>query len=261
MSRNAVVTLQIGEKTKMATENVQFNGDQAANVTAGGTEYAQQLLNMVIAAAPRIIGAAIILILGWLIGRFIGGIVTRLADRFEIDRALQKTPIGDIMGGTEQRIARILGKLAKWFIYALAVLAAADVLAIRTLSQWISQAVAYLPAFVGGLLIILLGFVLADFVGDAIERTTAATRYRYTSMFANAVRVFLYFIVLVVGLETMGVNVGILYTFAQALSWGLALGIGLAVAIAFGLGGQDYVRENISDWSSTAREKAKEDEE
>lgn len=245
----------------MPTRNIQSGGNQAGNVAAEGTQYLQQLAETVIAALPRIIGALLILLLGWILGRFIGGIVARMADRFGVDRAIQRTPLGDMMGGTEQAISRTFGMIAKWFVYALAILAAADVLAIATLSQWISQAVSYLPAFIGGLLIIMLGFIVADFIGDAMERTRAATEYAYTSIFANAVRMFLYFIAIVIGLETMGVDVGILYTFARALSWGLALGIGLAVAIAFGLGGQDYIRDNIDDWTSRARKKAREESE
>lgn len=241
----------------MVTERTQFVQDQAGNATASGTEYVQQLIDMVIAATPRILGALLILIIGWIVGRFFGGLVSRLADRFELDSAIQRTPIGSMLGGTEQAIARTLGKITKWFIYALAILAAADVLAISLLSQWLSQAVSYLPSFVGGLLIILLGFVVADFIADAIRRTEAATQFNYTGLFANAVRFFLYFIVLVIGLQTMGVAVGILYTFARALSWGLALGIGLAIAIAFGWGGKDYVRDNIDRWTDKAKEKAR----
>jgi len=67
-------------------------------------------------------------------------------------------------------------------------------------------------------------------------------------VFADGLRVFLYFVVTVIGLGTMGVDVQILNTFAQAAAWGLAAGIALAIGIAFGLGGRDYVATNIGDW-------------
>ncbi|WP_255195526.1 mechanosensitive ion channel family protein [Halorarius litoreus] len=197
---------------------------------------------------PQLVGALLILIVGWIVGRIVGGIVARVVDRVELDRLVMNTPIGRMLGGTEAAISRSLGRVTSYFIYALAILAAADALAVELLSEWISEAVSYLPAFVAGALIIILGFVLADFLADVVGNTETMTSVRYTELFADGLRVFLYFIAVVVGLDTMGVDVQILYLFSAAIAGGLALGLALAVGIAGGLGGRDYVAANISDW-------------
>ncbi|MDZ5811919.1 hypothetical protein U4E84_11255 [Halorubrum sp. AD140] len=150
-------------------------------------------------------------------------------------------------------MSRAFRTLARWFVYALAILAAADVLAIAILSEWINTAVSYLPAFVAGLLVIILGFVVADEVGDAIMRTQAATRTRYTSWFASGVQFFLYFVAIVIGLDTMGIDVDILFVFVRAISWGIAVALALGVGIAFGLGGKAYVEENIDRWARSGK--------
>ncbi len=202
--------------------------------------------------APRLIGALVILLVGWVVGRVAGGVVRRIADGVELDRLVLETPLGRILGGTERAASSAFGKLAKWFVYALAILAAANALAIPTLSEWISTAVSYLPAFIAGLLVIVLGFIVADFIGDIIERTRAATETVYTSWFANGARVFLYFTALVIGLDTMGIDVGILYVFARALSWGIAAAIAIGAGLSIGLGARDYVSENIGRWAGRA---------
>lgn len=197
---------------------------------------------------PRLVGALIILFIGWIIGRFAARVVQRLADGIELDRMVLETPLGRMLGGTEQAVSRAFGSLAKWFVYALAILAAANALAITLLSEWISIAVAYLPAFIAGLLVIVLGFIVADFIGDIIERMQLATESAYTSWFANGARMFLYFTAIVIGLDTMGIDVAILYVFARALAWGLAAAVAIGVGVAFGWGGKDYVSENIDRW-------------
>ncbi|WP_222919160.1 hypothetical protein [Natrinema sp. SYSU A 869] len=197
---------------------------------------------------PRLIGALVILAIGWVLGRVAAGVVRRLADGVELDRMVLETPLGRILGGTERAVSNAFGTLAKWFVYGLAILAAANALAIPTLSQWISAAVSYLPAFIAGLLVITFGFVVADFIGDAIERTRAATETAYTSWFATGARMFLYFTAIVIGLDTMGIDVGILYVFARALAWGLGAAIAIGAGVAFGWGGKDYVAENIDSW-------------
>ncbi|SIR31072.1 Conserved TM helix [Haladaptatus litoreus] len=205
-----------------------------------------------IALLPRLVGAIVILLIGWVIGRGVAAVVRRVADRIELDRMVLDTPLGRMLGGTESAVSGAFGKLAAWFIYALAILAAANVLAIATLSEWVATAVSYLPALIAGLLVIVLGFVVADFIGDAIMRTRAATHTAYTNWFASGTRMFLYFTAIVIGLDTMGIDVGILYVFARALAWGLAAAVAIGVGVAFGWGGRDYVANHIDGWMSSA---------
>ena len=223
-------------------------------------DFLEQTVADIVAFLPRLLGALVILVIGWIIGRVVAAAVRRVVDRAQIDRFVLDTPLGGALGGSEQAVSKTLGMIAAWFIYALAILAAADALAIEILSEWLTRAVSYLPAFIAGVLIIVLGFVLADFVGDMIERTRTTTGTSYTSWFATGVRVFLYFVVITVGLDTMGVDTEILYIFATALAWGLAaavaIGVGFGVAIALGWGGREYVRENVADWARRARERA-----
>lgn len=212
-------------------------------------EYLSDAIGTIVSFLPRLIGALIVLVIGWFIGVAVGKAVRALIDRSELDRAVLDTPLGRILGGTERAVSTAFGTIAKWFVYAIAILAAADVLAIGLLSQWVSTALTYLPAFIAGLLIIVLGFVVADFIGDAITRTRAATETAYTSWFASGTRLFLYFTVIVIGLDTMGIDVSILFVFARALAWGIAAAIAIGVGIALGWGGHHYVEENIDRWA------------
>ena len=221
-------------------------------------DWLQEAVAGIVAFLPRLVGALVVLLVGWIVGRVVAGVVRRLADAVEIDRMVLGTPIGRMLGGTERAVSDTFGTLAAWFVYAVAIVAAADALAIPVLSQWVATAVAYLPAFVAGLLVIVLGFVVADFIGDAIMRTQAATESSYTSMFATGVKFFLYFMAITIGLQTMGIAVGILYVFARAAAWGLAAAIAIGVGIALGWGGHTYVAENIGRWMGQVQQAAPE---
>ena len=239
--------------------NQQFTPTTDAVLQLGIPEFLRETVSTIVAFLPRLVGALVILLIGWVLGRIVGGAVKRIVDRAGLDRMVLDTPLGSALGGSERAVSGTLGKIAAWFIYALAILAAADALAIEILSQWLTRAVSYIPAFIAGVLIIVLGFVLADFVGDAIDRTRSTTGTSYTRWFATGVRMFLYFVVIIVGLDTMGIDTEILYIFATALAWGLAaavaIGLGFGVAVALGWGGQEYVRENIDQWVGRAKER------
>lgn len=214
----------------------------------GVPDYLEEAITGVINFLPQLIGALIILAIGWIIGRLVGGITRRLSDRTNVDRLVMNTPLGRVLGGTEKSISNSLGRVAAYFIYALAILTAADALAIDLLSEWIAVAVTYLPALVAGGLIIIFGFILADILADLVAGTESLTSFEYTEPFADGLRFLLYFVAIVVGLDTIGVDVQILYLFAGAVAGGLALGTAIAIGLAFGLGGRDWVAANIGEW-------------
>ena len=218
--------------------------------------FVEDTVSDILAYLPRVVGALVVLLVGWILGRVVARLVDRLTTAVRLDSMVLDTPLGQILGGSREAVGNSFAALGKWFVYAVAILAAANVLAITVLSEWMSRAVSYLPAFVAGLVIIVLGFVVADFVGDAIERTRAATRTAYTTWFATGVRLFLYFNAIVIGLATMGVDVSILYTFSRAFAWGIAAAIAIGLGVAIGWGGKDYVSDNVDRWMSSARETA-----
>ncbi|WP_232686416.1 mechanosensitive ion channel family protein [Halobacterium zhouii] len=216
-------------------------------------EFLQETVQSIIAFLPRLVGAIVILIIGWIIGAILGGIVKRITDSVGLDAHATDTPLGRMSSGDDP-VSTLLGKITAWFVYALAILAAADALAIEILSEWLARAVSYLPAFIAGLLVIIVGFVVADIIGDVIRSSLGSTAK--SSWFADGVRMFLYFTAIVIGFDTMGIDIELLYIFARALAWGLAIGIGAAIAIAFGWGAKDYVSNNISQWAGKAKQQS-----
>lgn len=212
-------------------------------------EFLQQTISQLIAFVPRLIGALVILVLGWIVGRVVAAVIRRAGDAADIDRRARNTPISQI---TDGGLSSVLGKIAAYYIYAVAILAAANALAIPLLSQWISRAISYLPALIAGLLVILFGFLVADFVADVIQRSSATTGVEYAGAFATGVRFFLYFIVITIGLDTMGIQVELLYVFARAIAYGLGAALAIGLGLALGLGGRGYVADNIDDWAGRA---------
>ena len=204
---------------------------------------------------PNLVGAMIILFIGWMFGRVVGSIVGRITSRTGLDRSLRSTPLGRVFGEADQDVSSVFNILARWFIYGIAFLAAANVLAIPALSQWIIIALTYLPALIAGILIIIFGFILADFVGDMIDRNRMTRRTsRYKTWLADATRILLYFVVVVIGLDTMGIDVTILYILAIALAGGLAIGVAIAIGIGFGMGMKDYINNHMDEWARKTKD-------
>lgn len=210
---------------------------------------------------PGIIGAIIALIIGWIVGRALGKGVSKILDKAGVDDALRKTILGRTLERSGVTCVRFFDLIVRWFVYLIAILAAANILNIPILSNYLSLIVSYLPSLIAGIFILFFGFIIADYIGDFVTSLGREAKIEFAGLMANGLRIILYFVIVVIALSTIGIDVSILYIFATALAWGLAIGVGAAIAIAFGWGFKDVVKTKADEWIETATEAAKKAEE
>ena len=206
---------------------------------------------------PRIIGAIIVLIIGWAVGRALGSVISRILDRAGVDDALRKTSIGKAIEKSGITLPKFFDVLIRVFIYLIAILAAVNILEIEILSRYMAMVVEYLPSFIAGVFILIFGLMAADFVGDAIVAVGKEAKIEYASLAALLVRAIFYLVVIVVGLSTMRIDVSILYTIVTAAAWGFAGALAIGGGLAIGLGLKDTVAKKAEEWLKKAGETAK----
>lgn len=202
-------------------------------------ELVDRMIGDMIAFLPRLIAAVVILIIVWIAGRWFGKIVSHVLDKAGLDDALRKTIIGKTIESSGASIVHLFDLVTRWFLYLIGIMASVSVLGIPVLSGFIEKVVAYLPSFIAGIAILLVGFIVADFIGDLMRKTGDAAGVSYIGIFSAAMKIFLYFIVITIALDQMRINTSILYTFANALAWGMAIAVGLGLGIGLGFGIKD----------------------
>jgi hypothetical protein len=205
----------------------------------------------------NIAGAIIVLIIGWIAGRLIGKAVSKILDKVGVDDAVRKTVFGKALEKSGITVVKFFDYIFRWFIYLIAVLAAVDILKIAVLSEFMQTVVEYLPSFIGGVFILVFGFIIVDFLGDMISAVGREAKLEFSGIIAVGLKLMLYFVVLVVALQLMRIDVEILYIFANAAAWGLALGIGAGLGIALGWGFKDTIARNSRKWLVSLEKTAK----
>lgn len=210
------------------------------------------LLSELAAFLPVVLGGLFVLVVGFIVGRIVGDIVASVVSGFGVGRYLRNTPFENL-GETEGEFGRLVGKLVTYYVYLLTLLAVADILEITALSTLLNAFAGYLPALIGGLIVLLVGIWLAERVSELVGESGDG---RLIYGVRLAVKLLIYYITITIVLATIGFDTGTLTTlfttfivaFFGALALALALGIGLAV----GLGGQDYVAANVDGWVKQA---------
>jgi small-conductance mechanosensitive channel len=223
--------------------------------------FLEDLWNMFVNMLPGIVGAIVALIIGWIAGRALGMGVSKILDKAGVDDALRKTVIGKAIEKSGITCVHFFDLIVRWFIYLIAILAAASILDIAVLSDFLNTVVSYVPSFIAGVFILLFGFIIVDYFADFFRTFGREAKIEFTGIMANGLRLILYFVIIVISLSVIGIDITILYIFATALAWGIAVGAGVGLAIAVGWGFKDVVRTKADEWIKTATEAAKKAEE
>lgn len=196
-----------------------------------------QFATTIAQAAPKIVAALILLGIGLLIGRVIGWVVKKVAQKMNLDRYWSRTGIGESVSRAGWNLTRIISVAARWFVYLFFISAAVNVLEFTQLSQAINNVWLWIPNVIAFIIILVIGALIADFVGRWMQRELPARGVVGGKAIALVATGILYAIVLVVATTQLQIGEAILNSVISALIWGMAaaIAIGVGVGLAYGL--------------------------
>ena len=205
---------------------------------------ASEMLQLIFDAIPRIIGAAVLIGLGYLISRFVVQILQEILPGLGVDRAMASSDV--LPAGTS--LSTIVARIAQVAIVLFFAIAATRLLGFPELTAILDQILELGGRVVFGAVVIGVGFLiaglLARLIGGAGEASLAASIVRWVTI------VLFTFM----GLEFMGVGDDIV-----RLAFGaLVIGGAVAAALAFGLGGRTWAARQLEKADGAIASKAKE---
>ena len=190
---------------------------------------------------PNVLGAFLLLLVGWIIANVLQATAVRLTQLGE--RALSRFTDG--RGAIAARLpsasAKIFGSVVFWAVVLFFLTAATQVLGLNTFTNWLSRVVDYLPTVFVGALIIIAGILVSKLAREVTEAATASADERQRALIGRVVQAGILVTAILVGAEQIGIKVTFLVILAAAV--GISL-VG-AVALALSLGAREYVANLI----------------
>jgi hypothetical protein len=188
-------------------------------------------------AAPKIVAALILLGIGLVVGRVIGWVVRKVAEKMNLDRYWSRTGIGESVSRAGWNLTRMISVAARWFVYLFFISAAVNVLEFSQLSQAINNVWLWIPNVAAFIIILVIGSLIADFVGRWMQRELPARGVVGGKAIGLVATGILYAIVLVVATTQLRIGEAVLNSVISALIWGMAaaIAIGVGVGLAYGL--------------------------
>jgi len=193
---------------------------------------ASDMLRLILDAIPRIIGAAILLGIGYLISRFVVQIMGEVLTGLGVDRSLSAADV--LPAGTT--LSQIAARVVQVAIVLFFAIAATRMLGFPELTAILDQVLSLGGHVIFGAAVIIVGFfvgrMLAKLIAGAGEAGLAASIVKWA-----AIVLFTF-----MGLEFMGVGEKIV----QLAFAALVIGGAVAGALAFGLGGREWAGRQLN---------------
>jgi len=241
------------------------------------SEPATAMLNDILTVAPQIFTAAAILVIFFVIGRYVADFVTDILTSVGFNNIFsalglpspkrEETPpttaYGDTIPGststttppasptpsmTTRTPSEVVGIIVLIAIVLFGAIAAVEVLQFEALKLIVAGLLAILGRVIVGALVFGVGLYLANLVFNLIVSTNTSN----SRFLGQSARVAIIILVSAMALQQIGIAPS-----TVNLAFGLLLGaFAVAIALAFGLGGREVAGEQVREWLNSFKDRS-----
>jgi hypothetical protein len=198
----------------------------------------RDLYNGFVSFLPNFLVAVIILVVGWILAVAVGKLVKSVLVSAKVDELGDKVGLSEASNRTGMRlsIAGTIAWLVKWFLLVAFFLAAADILGLAEISNFLRDILAYIPNVVAGAAILMAGLLVARFLAKVVRHSVQAAGLASADLLGAVTQWAIVVFTVLATLQQLGVAAA----FVQTLYTGFIAMIAIAGGLAFGLGGRDH---------------------
>lgn len=196
------------------------------------------------AAVPNIVGAILIIILGWIISKLIAKLIKRLLKGIGVDKLAERLNQIDIVSRTNIQIvpSSLLSKFIYYFLLFIFISAAIDTLGMEAISSLMNDFLNYIPYLLSASIVFVVGLLLADFLRKTVHTACVSLGIPAANFIASAIFYFLFLNVAMITLDQARIDTGFIQDNLSIILGGVVL----AFAIGYGFASRPIVANLLS---------------
>jgi hypothetical protein len=208
-------------------------------------EPVRQMLTRIMDYLPVLLGALVILIVGWMVAKAIRRLVDWLLKTIRFDALADKAGITEILrkGNLDVSAREVVSSIVYWLIIIMVLVMTVDALGLPKSSDILAGLFAYVPKVIAALLVLIVAMFLANFVSGIVRTAAGNANLPKPEILAGISRWAIIIFAVTISLEQLGIA-PLLVTATFNIILG---GICLALALAFGLGGKDAAARYLEE--------------
>ncbi len=195
----------------------------------------------VLAILPNILAMSVLLLVGLAVAWGTGHLMERLLRILGLDRLCDRVGITAALlrGGIKSDPSYLIGRTTYWLIVIFATVASLGALNVAPINEAAHSLLAYIPHLVTATVIGVIGYLISNFVSQAVLIAAVNAGLPPARWIAAGTRWGIQLLTAAMALEQLGIAQHIVVV-GFGITWG---GLVLAAALALGLGGRDLAKD------------------
>ena len=190
---------------------------------------------------PRIMIMLMLFVIGVLVGWIVKVLLLRLLRTLRLDAVSERVGLALALqrAGIKRSASQLVGLTAFWLIFLFFGFVGLNVLAVTAATEVVRLILQYLPHLLAALLVLLTGWLLANFLAQAALIAAVNAQFFGARFLAAAVRWGVLSLTFAMVLTQLGIAKEVVVA-AFSIAFG---GVVLALALAFGLGAKEPAKK------------------
>ncbi|TSC75766.1 MAG: small-conductance mechanosensitive ion channel [Parcubacteria group bacterium Gr01-1014_30] len=194
---------------------------------------------------PKLIGAAFVFLVGWVIAAGVGRVIDEVLKRLKFNQLFEKGVWKDALEKAEIKVdaSGFVGALVKWVLVIVFLLVAVEILGLVAFAGFLTNVLSYLPNVVVAALIFVVAVIIADLAEKIVRASVESVRVGYGHLAGSIVKWAIWVFAILAILRQLLIVPEMVEALFSALIFGVVALFVLSAGIAFGLGGKEAASE------------------
>jgi len=194
---------------------------------------------------PRLIGAIVVLIIGWFLAMGLGKLIAEILKQLKFNKIFERAGWREDLKKAELKVnpSEFIGAICKWILIIVFLLASVEILGFVQFADFLKRVVIWLPNLIVASAIFVVTVILTDILEKVIKASVKRLGVDYAGFLGVAIRWSIY---IFAGLAIL-LQLGVTPTIIDTLIKGFVGMIALALGLSFGLGGKEAASKFIAD--------------
>ena len=194
--------------------------------------------------APNLLGAIIILIIGYFIARILAKISRTLLSKVGFDKACDKIGIHTALSSTgiDTKGSVFISGIIFWLVMLMFLISISETLGLDKVAITVESFVLYLPNVIAASVVFVIGAAIAGFARDIVNNGATRVGMEYAKPLSSFVYGVLIVVISMLAIEQLQLNTELLSNAIQII----LVAAGLALALTLGLGTRKISQQLVS---------------
>ena len=143
--------------------------------------------HQVIGVAPQIVAMVVVVVIGYVVARFVAKAITTLAEKLGLQTAADQSGLADSMHhmGLQRNVPAIIGTIVFWLLMCVFLMAGFNILGLQAVTDAMQEIVHYIPNLLVATVLVVVGLLVATFLRGVVATSADRVGLSYAEHLAN----------------------------------------------------------------------------